>query len=194
MSKRRPPILARRHTSLLTVLAAGFYLLAPIFAYSQQEKTGFKHDADQPIEITADTLEVAKDQETAIFQGNVNAVQGNMSLRADTLKVKYRQSEKSGENSSPFSRIDALGNVKLTSADENATGDWAVYDVDTKTVTLGGAVVLTREENVIKGQRLIVDLVSGRSRVDGGDIVAGSQKGKQRIRAVFTPKKNEDRN
>ena len=172
-------------------LSAGLIFAVSTFAHAQQKETGFKHDTDQPIEVTADTLEVAKDQETAVFQGNVQAVQGNLGLQADTLTVKYRTSGQSDGSRAPFSRIDASGNVILTSAQERATGDWAVYEVDTKIITLGGSVVLTREGNVIKGQRLVVDLVTGRSRVDSGDAVLGMEKqmGKQRVRAVFTPKK-----
>jgi lipopolysaccharide export system protein LptA len=194
MSNRRLSTTPSHQTHVVVVLMLSILLLMPTLARGQQEETGFKHDADQPIEVVADTLEVAKDEETAIFQGNVNAVQGKLALQADTLKVKYRQSGQANGGSSPFSRIDAMGNVVLTSAEETATGDWAVYDVDSKTVTLGGAVVLTREENVINGQRLVVDLVSGRSRVDGGNVVTGSGNGKQRVRAVFTPKQKEERN
>jgi len=194
MSNRRLSTTPSHQTHAVVVLMLSILLSVPTLARGQQEETGFKHDADQPIEVVADTLEVAKDEETAIFQGNVNAVQGKLALQADTLKVKYRQSGQANGGNSPFSRIDAMGNVVLTSAGETATGDWAVYDVDSKTVTLGGAVVLTREENVINGQRLVVDLVSGRSRVDGGNVATGSENGKQRVRAVFTPKQKEERN
>lgn len=153
---------------------------------AQQTDTQFKHDADQPIEIVSDSLEITKDQETAIFQGNVNAVQGQMSLRADTVKVKYRQSNTGpAGDPSPFSRIDATGNVILTSPTENATGDWAVYQVDDKTVTLGGVVVLTRGNNTVRGRRLVVNLATGQSKIDSGEAVPGQQ----RVRAVFTPKK-----
>jgi len=194
MNNQQASLFLRLQTGALIALVAGIFLTVPTLARSQQEETGFKHNADQPIEVVSDTLEVAKDQETAIFQGNVNAIQGNLGLQADTLKVKYRKLDQEDGGTSPFSRIDATGNVVLTSRDETATGDWAVYEVDTKTITLGGAVVLTREENVIKGRRLVVDLMSGRSRVDGGGLAVGAEAGKQRVRAIFTPKKKEDNN
>lgn len=168
---------------VLVSLYAGLITTA---SYAQQEDTGFRHDAAQQIEVVADSLEVANDQQTAIFQGNVNATQGRMGIRANTVKVKYRQADAGSDgDASPFSQIEASGNVVLTSPDENATGDWAVYEVDSKTITLGGAVVLTRGSNVIRGRRLVVNLVTGQSKVDGGETVAGQQ----RVRAVFTPKK-----
>ncbi len=169
-------------------MAAVLTVTAASASWAQQVEAGYRHDAEQPIEVVSDSLEVAKDQETAIFQGNVNAVQGRMGLRADTVKVKYRPADGSGTgDAGPFSRIDATGNVVLKSPDEIATGDWAVYEVDDKTITLGGSVVLTRGNNVIKGQRLVVNLTTGQSKVDGGAEVAGQQ----RVRAVFTPKRKD---
>ncbi|NQV21171.1 MAG: hypothetical protein HQ511_07125, partial [Rhodospirillales bacterium] len=113
---------------MLVLLFAGLITTA---SYAQQEDTGFRHDAAQPIEVVADSLEVANDQQTAVFQGNVNATQGRMGIRATTVKVKYRQADAGSDgDASPFSRIEASGNVILTSPDENATGDWAVYEVD----------------------------------------------------------------
>lgn len=171
--------------SILTLSALAVGLDASI-SHAQQAGTGFRHDAGLPIEIVSDSLEITKDQETAVFQGNVNAVQGRMSLRADLLKVKYRKSDAGpAGDASPFSRIDATGNVVLTTPAERATGDWAVYQVDDKTVTLGGVVVLTRGDNTIRGRRLVVNLATGQSKIDSGEAAAGQQ----RVRAVFTPKK-----
>ena len=180
--------------ALLGAILIAAVLLLATPARAQSTEAGFQHDADQAIEVVSDSLEVAKDQETAIFQGNVTATQGNLGLSADTLNVKYRRSEQSTGTGNPFSRIDAVGNVVLTSPDEKATGDWAVYEVDTKTVTLGGTVVLTRGGNIINGQRLVIDLVTGRSKVDGGDIAVTPGAGKQRVRAVFTPAKKKGGN
>lgn len=162
--------------------------------YARSAETGFQHDADQSIEVESDSLEIVKDEETAVFRGNVTATQGSLGLRADILTVKYQPSEQSTDTGSPFSRIDATGNVVLTSQDETATGDWAVYEVDGKTITLGGTVVLTRGGNIIKGQRLIIDLVTGRSIMDGGDIAVGAGAGRQRVRAVFMPEKKDGSN
>ena len=52
------------------------------------EGTG-PHDSNLPIEITADSLEVVQNQQIATFTGNVDAVQGDMVLSADRLRVYY---------------------------------------------------------------------------------------------------------
>ena len=50
-------------------------------------------NASQAIEITADTLEVRQSERVAVFEGSVNAVQGELVLNADILTVYYRESE-----------------------------------------------------------------------------------------------------
>src|SRR5262245_64453664 len=47
------------------------------------------------------------------------------------------------------------------------------------TVTLVGNVVVTRGSNVLRGQRLVVDLTSGVSKMDGGRIDGIFQSGRR---------------
>jgi lipopolysaccharide export system protein LptA len=46
-------------------------------------------DKKKPIEITSDRLDVDQTAKTAIFEGKVDAIQGDIHLRADRLKVYY---------------------------------------------------------------------------------------------------------
>ena len=48
--------------------------------------------------------------------------------------------------------------------------DTATFNMSENTVTLVGNVVVTRGSNVLRGQRLVVDLTSGVSKMDGGRI------------------------
>jgi lipopolysaccharide export system protein LptA len=73
--------------------------------------------------------------------------------------------------------------VKLTSRGDTVRGQWAVYDVTRKIVTLGGNVELQQGDTVVKGDRLELDLASGKSRIQGLD----STGGEQRVRGEFTP-------
>src|SRR5262249_57983965 len=67
-------------------------------------------------------------------------------------------------------RIEAKGNVVVTQKDQNATGDAATFNMRENTVTLVGNVVVTRGADVLRGQRLVVDLTSGVSEVDQGRV------------------------
>ena len=49
----------------------------------------------------------------------------------------------------------------VTQKDQTATGDLGLFDMKTNTVTLTGNVVMTQGQNVLRGERLVVDLTSG---------------------------------
>ncbi len=142
---------------------------------------GTGYDTSLPIEITADSLEVQQEAQIAVFRGNVDAVQGDLNLRADQLNVHYRTNS---ENHNTISLIEANGNVFLSTPTELAQGDKSDYNVDADTIELTGSVVLIRGENVIRGDRLEIDLATGRSRVLSGGLEAG---GDGRVKALFVP-------
>ncbi len=48
---------------------------------------------------------------------------------------------------------------------QDATGDWADFDVKANKVTLGGDVVLTQDKNVVRGTRLVIDMTTGQSMI-----------------------------
>lgn len=181
----------------LAVLAA---LFGPVMLGSERAiSQSLDHDSTQPIEISADSLEVAQEEQIATFAGNVDAVQGDLVLSADELKVHYEGEEGgvgiAAGNSSTIRQIDAAGNVIITSPLETAEGDHGTYDVLSKMVTLEGEVVLTRGANVIRGERLEMDLVSGKSRIVGTEtsVADGDQETSgERVRALFTPKAKGD--
>jgi lipopolysaccharide export system protein LptA len=85
-----------------------------------------------------------------------------------------------------ITKIEAKGDVVITSTDkgQTTTSEWALYDVPAQLITVGGNVVLTQGENVLKGDRLVIDLKTNESRFDNpGDATNGG-----RIRALFMPK------
>ncbi len=162
-------------------------LAAPAAA---QNRPALQHNADLPIEINADNLEVQQDKQLAVFRGNVDAKQGDVRLRAQELKVWYRsggeaqKGKTAADVGGAIVRIDAVGQVLVSSSQETARGDLGVYDVASREITLTGDVVLTREGNVIRGQKLVMDMDTGLSRMQGGA-------GGGRVRGLFTPPKKE---
>lgn len=89
-----------------------------------------------PLEITADTtLEWLRGQNRLIARGNALAVQGASSIAAATLTADYRE----GANSNfEIHTLTANENVILTSQNDTAYGDDAVYDLDKGIATLTG--------------------------------------------------------
>jgi len=123
------------------------------------------HDTDQPIDIIADGLKVDQDKKLAVFEGSVEVTQGELKFLTETLRVYYETN--SGAKNPKIARLDATGRVRLESPGESAEGNWAVYDVKSKTVTLVGDVWLKREGSELKGERLEIDLESGVTKFDG---------------------------
>ncbi len=176
-------ILSPSTLALALLLASAVAVPAALAA-----KTGFSnHDAKDPIEFSADRLEVQKEGSVAMFLGKVEAIQGDMTLLSDEVRVYYETGAKSGEASSSLigsvTRIDSRGNVRITSRGDTAEGDWAVYDVGRQLVTMGGRVVLHQGGSVVRGSRLELNLDTGQTRVQG----MASTQGDQRVRGEFTP-------
>ena len=179
-----------RRATFAGVVVAGILLFAHIHAQSLQQ-----HDTSLPIEITADSLEVVQERRIATFAGNVDAVQGDLVLSADQLRVHYGD-EADAAPAPPgmgsIRRIEAEGNVFLSSPRETAQGETGVYDVVANQLTMEGAVVLTQDDNVIRGQRLEIDLVNGRSRMLAAVPSTEGGAAPQRVRALFTPENSEE--
>lgn len=122
------------------------------------------HDTDAPIDFDAARIEVRDKENQALLSGDVKIRQGNMTLDADSVKIFYSRPVR-GDPS--VRRLDAQGNVRLVSPSERATGRYGVYDVTEKQVTLIGDVVLNQGQSQLRGQRLAIDLDTGRSTLDG---------------------------
>lgn len=119
-------------------------------------------DSSAPIDVDAARIEIQDAANQAVFTGAVVIRQGNLTLYADSVKVLYTQ--KSGNPE--MQRLDARGNVKLVSPSERATADVGIYDVDGRIITMTGNVTLDRGGSVLKGQRLVLNLVTGQSSFD----------------------------
>ncbi len=170
---------------IISLGAAAFLYAAAISpAAAQLDELNEDHDSAAPIEITADTLEVRQSENLAIFRGDVDAIQGDMLLKADMLVVHYRENSQSPDEPG-ISQIDAEGNVFISSPNETAQGVRGIYDVDNKKIWLTGQVVLTQGDNIIQGEQLELDLVSGKSKVLSATTGGGKR---ERVRGLFVPK------
>jgi lipopolysaccharide export system protein LptA len=140
---------------------------------------GFSQNRDEPVKIRAASLEVREKDKMATFTGDVYVLQGDTEMRCKLLTVFY--DEEPGANTvkaaepgpggeRQIRRIEARGNVVVVQKDQNAAGDAATFNMRENTVTLVGNVVVTRGADVLRGQRLVVDLTSGVSRMDQGRV------------------------
>ena len=169
---------AMRRLPLL--LVASLALPVAAAAVAQEPVSALKgHNSDAPIDLTADRLEVQERADRAMFSGNVKVRQDELTLDTSRLTVAY-----SSSGGVQIKRLDASGGVTVRSPSETASGTFGIYDLDRKLITLVGDVVLQREGSSISGQRLVIDLDSGRAIIDGGPAGVGQSGG--RVTGHFT--------
>jgi lipopolysaccharide export system protein LptA len=150
---------------------------------------GFSQNRDEPVKIRAAALELREKDKMATFTGDVYVLQGDTEMRCKQLVVFYEQetetqtvktvkaAEPGPGGDRQIRRIEAKGNVVVSQKDQNATGDAATFNMRENTVTLVGNVVVTRGADVLRGQRLVVDLTSGVSKMDQGRVEGLFQSG-----------------
>jgi lipopolysaccharide export system protein LptA len=144
---------------------------------------GFSQNRDKPIKINANTLEVRDKDKVATFMGDVHLVQGDTTLRSRTLVVFYDDdpaaktskpppaaSQSGGQGGAQqnqqIKRVEAKGDVIVVQKDQTATGETGVFDMRANTVTLLGNVVISQGPNVVRGEKLTVDMTTGVSLVE----------------------------
>jgi lipopolysaccharide export system protein LptA len=154
---------------------------------------GFSQNHDQPVHIEAATLEVRDKDKVATFSGNVKVTQGDTTMKCKSLLVFYEGGEdaekgKTLQAATPgpggqqkIKRLEARGGVVVMQKDQTATGNLGIFDMKTNTVDLTGDVIMTQGQNMLRGDRLIVDLTSGVSRVESG------KNGQGRVQGLFQP-------
>jgi lipopolysaccharide export system protein LptA len=139
-------------------------------------------NSDQPVNYAADRIELQDKQQRVVLSGNVDITQGDLRLRAARTTVAYTNAD-----SLKIQRMDATGGVHVTRGDESATGDVAIYDFNKRIITMVGNVQLKRANgDNLNGARMVIDLNSGVSSVNGGGGSAG--KGGRVSRSFAVPK------
>ncbi len=156
-------------------------------------------DSKEPIKIDADKLDVLDKESKAIFSGNVVAVQGKTTIRCAKMTILYDNRTQpgapgDGAASRPatpragaaaggdggIKRLDCDGPVTVTSEDQVATSQRAVFDREKEQVVMTGTVALAKGPNVQRGERLVYNTKTGIANFDGGETGA-------RVQGFFVP-------
>jgi lipopolysaccharide export system protein LptA len=174
---------------LLLVAAAIPVLIFAASADAQAVSDSFSNlsvESDTPVKIEADQLEVFDNDKTAVFSGNVIVKQGGTTMQTSQLKVFYQGegTETEGGSGQRVSKLEATGEVVVTAEGQTATGDWAIFEMATQEVRLGGKVVLSQGKNVLRGTELLVNLETGQSRLVSAEQTTGAS---GRVQGLFIP-------
>lgn len=135
-------------------------------------------NAPSPVEVEANEMEIIDADRQAIFRGKVVAVRDRENIKSDIMTVFYSDVKQAdGTSKSQVSKLDATGNVTVTTEKQVITGDWAKMDVLANTLIVGGKVRLVEGKTTLQGEKLNVDLNTKRTLMTGG-----------RVKGSFVPK------
>jgi len=110
--------------------------------------------SDAPIEIEADDgIEWRQADKVYVARGNVKVVRGEMTLYADSVTAHYRDAKDTGKPKDPKAqesafggggteiwKLEAVGNMRIETQTDRATGQRGVYNVDLGVLTMSGDV------------------------------------------------------
>jgi lipopolysaccharide export system protein LptA len=127
-------------------------------AKENNSTAGHKTDAEQPIHVNSDSLFADIKANIGIYSGHVVVTQDTLKLRADEVKVFAAKGKPT--------KLEARGGVVVDSPSGSAIGDFGTYEVDAHLITLiGKDVVLTKDQNVMHGTRLVVHTDTSEARL-----------------------------
>jgi len=163
-------------TLAAAAFAAAFSAAAP--AAAQLSEGG------GPVSYSANNLEYFDAERRLVLVGDVDIVQNDARLRADRITLTFSRSSSGETNaqglgSGDIERMVAEGEVYYVRPAQSARGNRAVYDTAADNVTFTGNVVVASDENVIRGETLVLNITNRRTVIrppSGG-----------RVRGVFVP-------
>jgi lipopolysaccharide export system protein LptA len=181
---------------MVTILMCLGVLLAPLWPenVSGESKQKPRIERDQPIHITSDRMEAYSEKRMVVFSGNAVATQGARTIHSDRLTLFYKEDNKpagraagEAEGTGNLERVEATGHVTITEGERIVTGEEAVFDQDTRKITMTGGAVMREGASVIRGHRIVVFLDENRGVVESAEngrvtatIYPGDQQEKKR--------------
>lgn len=199
-----------RRVSLLLPLALVCGAAAPPPAPARVASGPAQHNSNAPVDVDAAHMEVHDKEHRAFLTGNVKAVQQDMTLTADRITASYTGSFAGGDGGQAgaaggtgakgggpqLHRLDASGHVVVTRPTEVSHGDFGIYDLDKRLVTLIGNVTLDRtgpNAGTARGGRLVINLNTGQATMDGSSVGGkGSTGAGGRVSGRFTVPQHTD--
>ena len=144
------------------------------------------NDSSAPVDISADEQEVINSQCRQIFRGNVEMLQDKSRLRASVVNVynKRKPGAATGQGGcGEVDHVEADGDVFFVTPEQTVRGDHAVYTYANDTVVITGNVIVVRDQDVARGDKMTVNTKTNDVKLESN----AKGRGKQRVRAVVYP-------
>ena len=149
-------------------------------------------EAEKQTVTAEESLEYWGKEKRAVARGDATAIQNedNTTIRADVIEAQLAArnsavgsgaiaNTSAGFESQSLDAVRAWGNVLIRTTNETIQGDTGTYNAATRVATLEGNVRITRGKNQLNGEKAIIDISKGVSR-----LIAAPGK---RVRSIFYP-------
>jgi lipopolysaccharide export system protein LptA len=175
--------------SFLGIMTASFLATAALIGVSAPAQVIRGHNSNAPVNFSAGAIEVQDRADRVILTGGVTATQSGLTMSASRVTAAYTSG-----GGIDVHRLDAVGGVTIVKDDLRATSNAAIYDLDSDLITLLGNVQLVQGSNRLNGGRIVIDLNSGRSTINGGGApsVPGVQNSGGRVTGTFTVRQRKN--
>ncbi len=148
-----------------------------------EEDDNFSLERDEPYEITSENMFIEREQKTIGFSGNVILKQGSAYLTADQIELFFNNSF----NEEGFYKMLASGNILIKNNDSTSiTGNLATYNVSDEKIIMTENVVLKNKMSMIKGNKLILDINSGKIEIFDDKL------DQERVKGVLVDQNNKE--
>jgi lipopolysaccharide export system protein LptA len=148
---------------------------------AQAPESSFSADVGKSLEIKADSMERDEKNRPTVFRGNALATLGDIGMTSQEIHLTYDaiSDETAGKDAASMpslnevrgdiTQIDVRGDVLVTIMRRyQAKSDVATIDVKKQQLTIGGEVVLSQGEHLIRGRELIFDFATGHFKFRNG--------------------------
>jgi lipopolysaccharide export system protein LptA len=154
------------------IFAALAVIAVPHFAFAAK--------ATGNVQVEADQMEIIDTEQKTIFTGNVISTRPSETIKSDEMVVtNVDVKQPDGTLKSVTDKVNAKGNVVITTKTQTITGTLAVFNVQANTLEVTGAVRVVQGTTNLTGNRLVVNLDNNHLQMTGG---------KERVKANFVPK------
>lgn len=149
-----------------------FTLIVMLLAFASPASAEEK----DPVNITADKFVVDDVAQIATFTGKVVVKRKALTVWAPKVVVEYGE-----DGASSIKSFVASGGVRIKTDEQDATGDYAIYDPVAETLRITGNVMVINASSTVGGPDLVIDLNANTTVFQGG----GSS---GRVTGVFSTK------
>ena len=114
------------------------------------------------LEIESDELIITENPLVSKFIGNVYAKNEENQFWGDTILINYNNDKK-------INLITAVGNVIIEREEEKVIGNKAIYNLKSEKIIISGDVSVFKDDNILNGSELTIDLITSISIIKGSD-------------------------